>query len=159
MEEGRLVRMVLKAMTHEDVLATIARRIATEVVDALKSTQTIALEGGEAATVVGDLRIDRERREVEVHGKRIRLKTREFDLLEVLARKPGRVLARESLLSAAWPDRIAYDIDTRTVDVHISRLRRAGIDRIETIAGVGYKLDDRDGECDPQPSIAGRRYR
>jgi len=143
MEEERLVRMVLKAMTNEDVLGTIARRIANEVVAALQATPQISLEGGEAATVVGDLRIDRERREVEIAGKVLHLKAQEFDLLEALARKPGRVLSRETLLQVAWPERIAYDIDSRTVDVHVSRLRRAGIQRIKTVAGVGYKLEDR----------------
>ena len=143
MEHDRLVKMVLTAMTHNDVLDVFARRIASEVVDALQSMPMFSMEGGEASTTICDLQIDRERREVKVDGKVIRLKTREFDLLEVLALKPGRVMARETLLAAAWPDQIAYDIDERTVDVHVARLRHAlGADRIRTVTGRGYALRD-----------------
>lgn len=144
MEQDRLVRAVIDAISHEDVLARIARRIAGEVVAVLRTPPPISVDGAEAASIIGELRIDRERREVEVAGQCMRLKPREFALLEVLARRPGRVFSREELLAAAWPDDVALEVDDRTVDVHVRRLRQAiGDHRIRTASGVGYALEDR----------------
>lgn len=144
MEQDRLVRAMIDAISCEELLAKIAHRIAGEVVAVLRATPAISVEGADASSVVGELRIDRERREVEVGGERLRLKPREFALLEVLARRPGRVFSREELLAAAWPDEVALEVDDRTVDVHIRRLRQAiGDHRIRTASGIGYALEDR----------------
>ena len=144
MEEDRLVRAMIDAIANEDVLAKIARRIADEVVAVLRATPAISEEGAETSSIIGELQIDRERREVEIAGQRLRLKPRELALLEVLARRPGRVFSREELLSAAWPDEVALEVDDRTVDVHIRRLRQAiGNRRIRTASGIGYALEDR----------------
>jgi two-component system alkaline phosphatase synthesis response regulator PhoP len=90
---------------------------------------------------LGNLRIDPAAREVWVGQQALGLRTQEFDVLWVLAENSGRVLTREKLLELAW----GYDYygQTRTVDVHISHLRRklAGSQvKIETVSGVGYKL-------------------
>jgi two-component system alkaline phosphatase synthesis response regulator PhoP len=90
---------------------------------------------------LGNLRIDPAAREVWVGQQPLGLRTQEFDVLWVLAENSGRVLTREKLLELAW----GYDYygQTRTVDVHISHLRRklAGSQvKIETVSGVGYKL-------------------
>ncbi|MBC7262739.1 MAG: response regulator transcription factor [Chloroflexi bacterium] len=90
---------------------------------------------------LGQLRIDRDRREVTVKGQPIRLRSKEFDLLTTLAENPGRVFTRDQLLDQVW----GYDYfgGTRTVDVHVARLRErlAGSEvHIETVWGVGYKL-------------------
>ncbi len=80
--------------------------------------------------------------EVAVESIPIKLKTREFALLAALAQNLGRVLTREQLLEAAWPDPQAVD-DARTVDVHVGRVRVAlgpAASLIETVHGVGYKL-------------------
>ncbi len=72
---------------------------------------------------------------------RVRLRQREFDLLEAFLRHPNVVLDRERLLSLVWGQE--YDGDTRTIDVHVAWLReklRAGDAKIETVWGVGYKL-------------------
>ena len=90
---------------------------------------------------VGDLGIDPSRREVHLGSRSLDLRAQEFDLLLTLARQPGRVFTRAQLLQLAW----GFDFygQTRTVDVHIAHLRRkldGGAVRIDTVAGVGYKL-------------------
>lgn len=92
----------------------------------------------------GELLIDPERREVICHGSQIDLTPREFDLLYVLARQPGRVFTRDELLQKIW-GRDFTGID-RVVDVHIGTLRRKldegtpHFSYIQTIRGVGYKF-------------------
>ncbi|HEX2517866.1 MAG TPA: response regulator transcription factor, partial [Chloroflexota bacterium] len=76
-----------------------------------------------ALLVVGDLEVDPARREVRLAGKRVALKRREFDLLHYLARHAGMTLSRSRLLDAVWADQLPGRGDTRTVDVHIHRLR------------------------------------
>jgi DNA-binding response OmpR family regulator len=91
----------------------------------------------------GPLVIDSGRRMVQAAGKRVDLTTTEFDLLRLLAERPGRVISREDLLSRIRGDEAAV-ID-RTVDVHISALRRKlgrHGDLVETVRGVGYRLKD-----------------
>ena len=91
---------------------------------------------------VGDLAIDLERYEVTVAGRRVSLTYKEFQLLVLLASNPGRVYTREALLSQIW----GYDYlgGTRTVDVHIRRLRSKvespGRSFVETIWNVGYRF-------------------
>jgi DNA-binding response OmpR family regulator len=90
---------------------------------------------------IEDLRIDPLRREVQIEGKVVEVRTQEFDLLYTLARHKGIVLSRDQLLDLAW----GYDYfgNTRTVDVHIGHLRKklAGSKvKIETVTKVGYKL-------------------
>ena len=91
---------------------------------------------------VGDLVIDQDRYEVSVAGRRVRLTYKEYQLLMLLASNPGRVYTRDSLLSLVWE----YDYfgGTRTVDVHIRRLRANIEDTthsfIETVWNVGYRF-------------------
>jgi len=90
---------------------------------------------------VGDLRIDQGGREVTLGNRKLDLRAKEFDLLSVFAEHEGLVLTREQLLNLVW----GYDFygDTRTVDVHVARLRDKLHDSqvaIETIWGVGYKF-------------------
>ena len=91
---------------------------------------------------VGDITIDLERYEVSAAGRRVTLTYKEFQLLSLLASNPGRVYTREALLSQVW----GYDYlgGTRTVDVHVRRLRSKvespGRSFIETIWNVGYRF-------------------
>ncbi|MEO8463408.1 MAG: response regulator transcription factor [Chloroflexota bacterium] len=90
---------------------------------------------------VGTLRIDPRRREVGVGDRVVELRGREFDLLAALARDPGVVLSRDSLLEDVWGT--DFPGETRTVDVHVSELRKKlGPDgpAIESVRGVGYRL-------------------
>jgi DNA-binding response OmpR family regulator len=89
----------------------------------------------------GVLRIDPARREVTVAGRPVELTPREFALAAALARRPGRVFTRQELRNRAFgPDSDALD---RTVDAHVMNLRRklGEAVRVETVFGVGYKLD------------------
>ncbi len=90
---------------------------------------------------VGPLRLDRAAHRMEVGGEEVVLTATEFRLLQLLMERVGRVQTRGQLLSDVWG--YAEDIDSRTVDTHIRRLRRklgAEADRIETVIGVGYRL-------------------
>jgi DNA-binding response OmpR family regulator len=97
---------------------------------------------GSQALTIGDLSIDLERYEVSVAGRRVTLTYKEFQLLALLASNPGRVYTREALLSQVW----GYDYlgGTRTVDVHVRRLRSKvespGRSFVETIWNVGYRF-------------------
>jgi DNA-binding response OmpR family regulator len=90
---------------------------------------------------VAQLEIAADRREVRIAGADVRLRTKEFDLLFALAERPGFVFSRDQLLDRVW--NYDYAGGTRTVDVHIARLRDklggSGV-RIETVWNVGYKL-------------------
>lgn len=118
-------------------------------VKAILRRQDMYLEQTSAETTpgrirVGDLVIDADRFEASVRGKRIELTPKEFELLRVLAANRGKVLTRDALLEAVW----GYDYggDTRTVDVHVRRLRQKIEENdsrpayIQTVHGVGYRF-------------------
>jgi two-component system, OmpR family, phosphate regulon response regulator PhoB len=87
-----------------------------------------------------DIRLDPETHRVHRSGSEVRLGPTEFRLLSTFMEKPGRVWSREQLLDRVW-GRDIY-VDTRTVDVHIGRLRKAlgGEDVLRTVRGAGYAL-------------------
>jgi two-component system response regulator RegX3 len=93
---------------------------------------------------VGELRLDPERHEVWLRGESIALPLKEFELLELLMANAGRVLPRDTLIDRIWGPH--YVGDTKTLDVHIKRLRSKIEDqpssprRIVTIRGLGYKF-------------------
>ena len=144
------------------VLAAVSREAVTDYDPSLNADEMVvcpALEGELTARVkqamyrvsgpegpqllrAGDLSVDLERYEVTVAGRRVSLTYKEFQLLVLLASNPGRVYTREALLSQIW----GYDYlgGTRTVDVHIRRLRSKveSPDRsfVETIWNVGYRF-------------------
>jgi DNA-binding response OmpR family regulator len=95
---------------------------------------------------IGDLKIDFERRVVEVRDDKIRLTYVEFEILAALALSPGRVMTRENLLEHVWGDS-AYR-DPRTIDVHIRHLREKleadprSPEYLFTVMGVGYRFRD-----------------
>jgi two-component system, OmpR family, response regulator RegX3 len=104
-------------------------------------------EQRDEATVIeaGGIRLDQERHEVAVRGEPVNLPLKEFELLEILMENRNRVLTRQTLIDRIW----GYDYvgDTKTLDVHIKRLRaRVEEDRhnpklIVTVRGVGYRFD------------------
>ncbi len=100
--------------------------------------------GGEVLEV-GDVRLDPERHEVYVRNRSVSLPLKEFELLEMLLTNAGRVLTRETLIDRVWGPH--YVGDTKTLDVHVKRLRSKVEDdpsiprRITTIRGLGYKFE------------------
>lgn len=89
----------------------------------------------------GPLRLDPERHRCTVDDRELDLTAKEFQLLEALMRRPGRVMTREKLLDEVWGSDIA--VTTRTIDTHLKRLReKLGVaaDLIETVRGVGYRF-------------------
>jgi DNA-binding response OmpR family regulator len=99
---------------------------------------------GAAPVVSGRLVIDPDRHTVQVDAAAIELTPKEFDLLRALAEARGRVLSREFLLDRVWGYASAGEIESRTVDVHVRRLRmKLGEEgqRITTVKGVGYRLE------------------
>lgn len=93
------------------------------------------------AVKFADLQIDSEKHEVLANGKPVELTAKEFSLLKFLAENKDKVFSRERLLDAIWGIEVA--IETRTVDVHMRRLReklgKAG-KHLKTLRGVGYKF-------------------
>ncbi len=89
---------------------------------------------------VGPLKIDRERFIVSIHDKELVLPRKEFELLFLLAGKPGKVFKREEILNKIWGKEVI--VGDRTIDVHIRKLReKLGDTIIKTVKGIGYKLD------------------
>jgi len=89
---------------------------------------------------IGDLVIDREAYLVYKRGVKIVLAKKEFELLYLLASKPGKVYTREVILKNIWEDSVV--VTNRTIDVHIRKLReKLGDDVVATVKGVGYKFD------------------
>jgi two-component system phosphate regulon response regulator PhoB len=99
--------------------------------------------GARDVTVIGPIHIDRSAHRVTLDGVDVDLTPTEYRLLILLADRSGRVQARSHLLETVWD--AAPDIQTRTVDMHVQRLRmklgRAG-DMIETVRGFGYRLNE-----------------
>ena len=98
----------------------------------------------------GELMLDRTARRVRRGERDIHLGPTEFRLLEHLMEKPGRVFTRAQLLDSVWGD--AAEIDERTVDVHVGRLRKAIVrgrerDPLRTVRGAGYAFDETFGKA------------
>jgi two-component system, OmpR family, phosphate regulon response regulator PhoB len=94
--------------------------------------------------VTGELHVDEARHAVTVGGRPVELTAKEFGLLAALMRADGRVLGREQLLETVWGYGNAAEIESRTVDVHVRRLRaKLGPEarRIVTVKAVGYRFD------------------
>jgi two-component system alkaline phosphatase synthesis response regulator PhoP len=89
---------------------------------------------------IGDLVIDREAYLVFQNGTKVVLAKKEFELLYLLASKPGKVYTRESILKNIWEDSVV--VTNRTIDVHIRKLReKLGENYVATVKGVGYKFE------------------
>jgi two-component system alkaline phosphatase synthesis response regulator PhoP len=89
---------------------------------------------------IGNLTIDPERFLVKVNDNNIVLAKKEFELLYLLATKPGRVFLRNEILNQVWGNDVI--VGDRTIDVHIRKVRqKLGIDCITTVKGVGYKFE------------------
>jgi two-component system alkaline phosphatase synthesis response regulator PhoP len=94
----------------------------------------------EHRTVIGDLTIDRESYRVTKSGVEVELAKKEFELLNLLASKPGRVFTRNEIYDKIWGSEVI--VGDRTIDVYIRKLReKLGDDFIKTIKGIGYRFE------------------
>lgn len=110
-----------------------------ELVERVRARLRRPFLGRGEGQVLGALCIERDRREVSISGEPVVLTKVEFDLLAVLAERPGAAVTRRTLVERVLdPDR---DGDERTLDVHVSRLRKKlGAPLVETVWGIGYRL-------------------
>ncbi|MFI5027985.1 MAG: response regulator [Solirubrobacterales bacterium] len=122
------------------------REFRSRVKAALRRSRMIANPADDESIERGDLKIDFGRRLVTLRGEEARLTYVEFEILGALARSPGRVLSRETLLEHVWGD--SEYRDPRTVDVHIRHLREK-LERepkdpefLFTVRGVGYRFNE-----------------
>jgi two-component system response regulator RegX3 len=120
------------------------RELVARMRAALRRAPSLDDRGSTATLEVGDVRLDPERHEVLVRGQKVNLPLKEFELLEVLLDNAGRVLTRDVLIDRVWGS--DYVGDTKTLDVHVKRLRSkieddASPRRIVTIRGLGYKYE------------------
>jgi phosphate regulon transcriptional regulator PhoB len=117
------------------------RELLARIKTVLKRSGGTPAESVKPQIKISELEIDEDKHLVKVAGKSVELTAKEFALLLYLARNKERVFSREKLLDAIW--QVEADIETRTVDVHIRRLReklgKAGR-HIHTLRGVGYKF-------------------
>lgn len=96
----------------------------------------------------GNISIDATKYTVAVNGISVILAKKEFELLHLLATKPGRVFLRNEILEQVWGNDVI--VGDRTIDVHIRKIRqKLGVNCISTIKGVGYKF-----EYEPEPSLS-----
>ncbi len=123
---------VVKPFSHGELLARVEARL-----------RPAARPDGERPAAIGAMAVDFARHQVTVKGKRVRLAPKEFSLLRLLVEADGKVLSRDRLLELIWGHEKGMDIDTRTVDQHVARLRRklgeAGA-LIATVPNFGYQL-------------------
>jgi DNA-binding response OmpR family regulator len=120
------------------------RELAARVRAALRRVKAAAADRGEAEVYRGThLLADFEAIAVSVDGVSVRLTRREFELLRFLVQNRNRVLSRDRLLERVWG--YEHSIETRSVDVHIGRLRSKlgpASEQIETVVGLGYRFVD-----------------
>ena len=151
---GRLVEQHAPTATTHSALALGTRGSQRALVDQLGTALAApparsATARAEAAwgTQQAGVLVDAEAREVTVRGRTITLTYKEFALLEYLLRSPKRAVPREELLRTVWRKGVSKE-GTRTIDVHVRRLREklGGCLQIATVRGVGYR-------CDPTPEV------
>jgi two-component system response regulator RegX3 len=112
-----------------------------------RGTESVGNSGDARILEVGQLKLDIDRHSITFNQENISLPLKEFELLEFLMRNAGRVLTRDQLIDRIWGS--DYVGDTKTLDVHIKRLRSkfekdpANPDLIQTVRGLGYKLEDK----------------
>ena len=106
----------------------------------LRRSERKEMDAGEKVVILGDLSIDREQFQVKRKGEIIELAKKEFNLIELLVSKPGKVFTRDEIFRKVWGTDVI--VGNRTIDVHIRKLReKIGEDIIKTVKGIGYKFE------------------
>lgn len=109
-------------------------------INAILRRNALQEEQVESKLEIADLVIDREAYLVFKNGEKIVLAKKEFELLFLLASKPGKVYTREAILKSIWEDSVV--VTNRTIDVHIRKIReKIGDGYVSTVKGVGYKFE------------------
>ena len=109
-------------------------------INAILRRNTVADVAVSLRLEIGDLVIDREAYLVFQNGNKITLAKKEFELLYLLASKPGKVFTREGILNSIWEESVV--VTNRTIDVHIRKIReKLGDHYVTTVKGVGYKFE------------------
>ena len=109
-------------------------------INAILRRNTVADVAASLRLEIGDLVIDREAYLVFQNGNKITLAKKEFELLYLLASKPGKVFTREGILNSIWEESVV--VTNRTIDVHIRKIReKLGDHYVTTVKGVGYKFE------------------
>jgi two-component system alkaline phosphatase synthesis response regulator PhoP len=135
-DEGTEVRG-LETGADDYLTKPISPKVLTSKVNAL--FRRLNKEGGDAVQL-GDLKIDREKYIINYQGNDIILARKEFELLALLASKPGKVFLRNEILNQVWGTEVI--VGDRTIDVHIRKIRqKLDLDCITTVKGVGYKFE------------------
>jgi two-component system response regulator RegX3 len=122
-----------------------ARELVARINAVLRRNHSEAGASDQGVIVAGGIRMDIDRHQVSVNGIPVSLPLKEFELLEFLMRNAGRVLTRIQLIDRVWGS--DYVGDTKTLDVHIKRLRAkiesdpANPKIIQTVRGLGYKME------------------
>ena len=122
-----------------------ARELVARINAVLRRNHSEAGSSDQGVIVAGGIRMDIDRHQVSVNGIQVSLPLKEFELLEFLMRNAGRVLTRIQLIDRVWGS--DYVGDTKTLDVHIKRLRAkiesdpANPKIIQTVRGLGYKME------------------
>ncbi len=105
-----------------------------------RRAQSSGTEGNQNIITLGDLEIDVEKYTVKKNGVLIEMVKKEFELLNLLAKQPGKVFTRHEIFSSIWGHDVI--VGNRTIDVHIRKIReKIGNDTIKTVKGIGYKLN------------------
>ncbi len=122
-----------------------SRELVARIRAVLRRNSGEGVDNEPGVMTVGAIRMDIDRHQVAVNGIPVSLPLKEFELLEFLMRNAGRVLTRMQLIDRVWGS--AYVGDTKTLDVHIKRLRAkietdpANPTLIQTVRGLGYKME------------------
>jgi two-component system response regulator RegX3 len=122
-----------------------SRELVARIRAVLRRNGNDEIESASGLLTVGGVKMDVDRHQVSVNGSAISLPLKEFELLEFLMRNAGRVLTRMQLIDRVWGS--DYVGDTKTLDVHIKRLRAkietdpANPTVIQTVRGLGYKME------------------
>lgn len=118
----------------------IKPRLLISRIQALLRRTTMGTTADRMEIVIGDLRVNKENVMVYRGAETIDLPKKEFEILWLLANKPGRVFTREEIFDKIWGNDVI--VGNRTIDVHIRKLReRLGEEYIKTIKGIGYKFE------------------
>lgn len=131
----------LKAGADDYIQKPISPRLLLARVQSLLRRKVNYKEQEEAEIIqVGSFSINKERYEVSFGDQHLELPKKEFDILCLLASKPGKVFTREEIYYKIWGDEVI--VGNRTIDVHVSKLReKLESNTIRTIKGIGYKLE------------------